>query len=278
MLREGRITSRKKTNKRGCKHTFQGGTIQGRESCKNCSPLNLSAVFREGNHHSLSVARKWQLLLRTSVPKPAGIPERSHPNPLSTNGPATWRNHAQGLATLERGHPAQAGRGTASESGIDAAGSEPMANRLETLRNKRGKVGHPRKASPPKGPHARPARRVILKQAQPGTPVQPRESQSASVPRPPLTVIKIIFGLITAILRAASSSFLLLASMLLTAVAVVALVGLPRLRYHRCLLPPALPPPTPESRPALSPPPPVTAPAYSPAHSQSSTHFLSFSG
>ncbi len=45
------------------------------------------------------------------------------------------------------------------------------------------------------------------------------------MPRPPLTVIKIIFGLITAILRAASSSFLLLASMLLTAVAVVALVG-----------------------------------------------------
>jgi len=40
-----------------------------------------------------------------------------------------------------------------------------------------------------------------------------------------LTVIKIIFGLITAILRAASSSILLLATMLLGAIAILAVVG-----------------------------------------------------
>ena len=40
-----------------------------------------------------------------------------------------------------------------------------------------------------------------------------------------MTIIKIIFGLITAILRAASSSFLLLATMLLGAVGILALVG-----------------------------------------------------
>ena len=40
-----------------------------------------------------------------------------------------------------------------------------------------------------------------------------------------MTVIKIIFGLITAILRAASTSFLLLAAMLFGALGILALVG-----------------------------------------------------
>ncbi len=40
-----------------------------------------------------------------------------------------------------------------------------------------------------------------------------------------MTVIKILFGLITAILRAATSSILMLVSTLITSVAVLALVG-----------------------------------------------------
>ncbi len=40
-----------------------------------------------------------------------------------------------------------------------------------------------------------------------------------------MTIIKILFGLITAILRAATSSILLLVSTLITSVAVLALVG-----------------------------------------------------
>jgi len=60
-----------------------------------------------------------------------------------------------------------------------------------------------------------PAEELILDQA----------NSPSTCAEAPLTVIKIIFGLITAILRAASTSFLLLAAMLLGALGILTLVG-----------------------------------------------------